>query len=40
MGMDIDAAGLITLKLMGRPVSPKSPDKLADIIEMIKKRHQ
>ncbi|QTA81506.1 FMN-dependent dehydrogenase [Desulfonema limicola] len=38
MGMDIDAAGLITLKLMGRPVSPKSPDKLADIIEMIKKK--
>lgn len=33
MGMDIDAAGLITLKLMGRPVSPKSPKKLAEIIK-------
>ena len=35
VGMDIDAAGLITLKLMGRPVSPKSPDKLREIIEKI-----
>ncbi len=33
MGMDIDAAGLITLKLMGRPVTPKSPKKLAEIIK-------
>jgi isopentenyl diphosphate isomerase/L-lactate dehydrogenase-like FMN-dependent dehydrogenase len=33
VGMDIDAAGLLTLKLMGRPVSPKSPAKLARIIE-------
>jgi len=32
MGMDIDAAGLVTLVKMGRPVSPKPPDKLADII--------
>lgn len=32
MGMDIDAAGLITLKLMGRPVGPKSPEKLREII--------
>ncbi|MDQ1331389.1 MAG: 4-hydroxymandelate oxidase [Thermodesulfobacteriota bacterium] len=32
-GMDIDAAGLITLKLMGRPVSPKSPEKLKEIID-------
>ncbi len=32
VGMDIDAAGLITLKLMGRPVSPKSPEKLREII--------
>ncbi len=31
-GMDIDAAGLITLKLMGRPVSPKSVEKLREII--------
>ncbi len=32
LGMDIDAAGLITLRRMGRPVSPKSLAKLADII--------
>ncbi len=33
MGMDIDAAGLATLRKMGRPVAPKSPDELANIIE-------
>jgi NAD(P)H-dependent flavin oxidoreductase YrpB (nitropropane dioxygenase family) len=33
VGMDIDAAGLLTLKLMGRPVSPKPPAKLAQIIQ-------
>ncbi len=33
MGMDIDAAGLITLKKMGRPVSPKPLDKLREIIK-------
>jgi isopentenyl diphosphate isomerase/L-lactate dehydrogenase-like FMN-dependent dehydrogenase len=32
VGMDIDAAGLITLKKMGRPVGPKTPDKLREII--------
>ena len=32
IGMDIDAAGLITLRKMGRPVSPKSLDKLREII--------
>ncbi len=32
VGMDIDAAGLITLRKMGRPVSPKPLDKLAEII--------
>jgi len=32
VGMDVDAAGLITLKLMGRPVSPKTPEKLKEII--------
>lgn len=32
VGMDVDAAGLITLRLMGRPVSPKTPEKLKDII--------
>ena len=35
VGMDLDAAGLITLKQMGRPVSPKSPAKLAKIIDQI-----
>jgi len=34
IGMDIDAAGLITLRLMGRPVSPKSPEKLKEIIKI------
>ncbi|EKD39943.1 MAG: hypothetical protein ACD_75C00236G0002 [uncultured bacterium] len=33
LGMDIDAAGLITLRRMGRPVSPKPLDKLAAIIK-------
>lgn len=33
MGMDIDAAGLITLKKMGRPVSPKPVEKLTEIIK-------
>ncbi|SKA95019.1 FMN-dependent dehydrogenase, includes L-lactate dehydrogenase and type II isopentenyl diphosphate isomerase [Paucidesulfovibrio gracilis DSM 16080] len=32
MGMDIDAAGLITLRLMGRPVAPKTPKQLKEII--------
>ncbi len=32
IGMDIDAAGLITLRKMGRPVSPKSLEKLSEII--------
>lgn len=35
IGMDIDAAGLITLKQMGRPVSPKSPKKLRQMIDQI-----
>lgn len=33
IGMDIDAAGLITLRLMGRPVSPKPLEKLREIIK-------
>lgn len=33
MGIDIDAAGLITLKKMGRPVSPKTVEKLGEIIK-------
>ncbi len=32
VGMDIDAAGLITLRKMGRPVAPKSLDALKKII--------
>ncbi len=35
IGMDIDAAGLITLALQGRPVSPKSLDELTKIVEMV-----
>ncbi|PHR27921.1 MAG: alpha-hydroxy-acid oxidizing enzyme [Desulfotalea sp.] len=33
MGMDIDAAGLITLRKMGRPVSPKPLEKLTEIVK-------
>lgn len=32
VGMDIDAAGLVTLRQMGRPVTPKTPEQLSDII--------
>lgn len=32
-GMDIDAAGLVTLRKMGRPVTPKTVDQLKRIIE-------
>ncbi len=35
IGMDIDAAGLITLALQGRPVSPKSLEELSAITAMI-----
>ncbi len=34
-GMDIDAAGLVTLKLMGRPVSPKPVEKLRELIARV-----
>lgn len=34
-GMDIDAAGLVTLRKMGRPVSPKDPAKLAEIVKKV-----
>lgn len=34
-GMDVDAAGLITLRQMGRPVSPKAPAELARLIEKV-----
>jgi len=32
IGMDIDAAGLVTLRLMGRPVGPKTVERLRHII--------
>ncbi|QJT08156.1 alpha-hydroxy-acid oxidizing protein [Oceanidesulfovibrio marinus] len=32
VGMDVDAAGLVTLRKMGRPVSPKTPDELREIV--------
>ncbi|MCP3942802.1 MAG: alpha-hydroxy-acid oxidizing protein [Desulfobacteraceae bacterium] len=32
VGMDIDAAGLVTLRQMGRPVSPRTPAQLGKII--------
>lgn len=38
VGMDVDAAGLVTLRKMGRPVSPKTPDELARIIAPLKAR--
>lgn len=34
-GMDIDAAGLITLRLMGRPVSPQSPAQLKETVRKV-----
>jgi len=37
IGMDIDAAGLITLAKMGRPVAPKAPKELAHIVEKVHK---
>ncbi len=38
IGMDIDAAGLITLRAMGRPVSPKGPDHLKRVRDVVKGR--
>lgn len=35
IGMDIDAAGLITLRKMGRPVSPKTLSQLTEIIKKV-----
>jgi len=35
VGMDIDAAGLVTLRQMGRPVSPRTPAAMKAIIEKI-----
>jgi isopentenyl diphosphate isomerase/L-lactate dehydrogenase-like FMN-dependent dehydrogenase len=33
VGMDIDAAGLVTLGLLGKPVSPKTVPELKEIVE-------
>ena len=38
MGMDVDAAGLVTLRLQGRPVSPKSAAELAEIARFVHDR--
>lgn len=35
IGMDIDAAGLITLRKMGRPVSPKNAQALREIVAKV-----
>lgn len=35
IGMDVDAAGLVTLKLMGRPVTPKTPNQLKDFLSRV-----
>jgi 4-hydroxymandelate oxidase len=35
IGMDVDAAGLVTLKLMGRPVTPKPPEHLRELISRL-----
>ncbi len=39
MGMDIDAAGLITLRKMGRPVTPFSQHELEEVIKHTHKLH-
>ena len=35
VGMDVDAAGLVTLRKQGRPVSPKTPAELAAVAERV-----
>ncbi len=35
IGMDVDAAGLITLRLLGRPVAPKSADELKTFVDKV-----
>jgi isopentenyl diphosphate isomerase/L-lactate dehydrogenase-like FMN-dependent dehydrogenase len=32
VGMDVDGAGLITMALKGQPVSPKTPEELAEVV--------
>lgn len=34
-GVDVDAAGLITLRQMGRPVSPKKPEEVKALIDTV-----
>lgn len=36
IGMDIDAAGLLSFRRMGRPVSPRPVEKLKEIIKTVK----
>jgi isopentenyl diphosphate isomerase/L-lactate dehydrogenase-like FMN-dependent dehydrogenase len=36
IGMDIDAAGLITLSLLGKPVGPKTPEDIKEIVQSTK----
>lgn len=38
VGMDVDAAGLVTLRLQGRPVAPKSARELAEIARFVHER--
>ena len=38
LGIDVDAAGLVTLRLMGRPVAPTSPARLAEIAKFLHER--
>lgn len=38
LGMDVDAAGLITLRLQGHPISPKNMTELAEIAGFVHKR--
>lgn len=36
VGMDIDGAGLITMALLGKPVSPKTVDEIKELVESTK----
>ena len=38
VGVDVDAAGLVTLRLMGRPVVPTPPARLAEIVKFVHDR--
>lgn len=39
VGMDVDAAGLVTLRKMGRPVTPMNLDELAKVIRYAHKKN-